>query len=335
MAASSIIDASPAGADAQAAPSSGKAGVERPPMLDLYGPRTSGDPANGLEDGHDEIDWTRCIPFFLLHVACLAVFLVGFSWLALGVAIAMYVVHMFAITGFYHRYFSHRAFKTSRWFQFVMAFIGATSVQRGPLWWAAHHRHHHNHSDDEADTHSPRQRGFWMSHCGWFLTKGAYSTPLRYVRDWMQYPELRWLNRFDFIAPVALAGALFGLGEILSRTAPGLGTDGWQLLVWGFVFSTVVTYHATYTINSLAHRVGRQRYDTGDDSRNNFLLALLTLGEGWHNNHHHYPASARQGFFWWEIDLTYYGLWALSKTGLIWSLRPVSARVLREGRGSA
>jgi stearoyl-CoA desaturase (delta-9 desaturase) len=305
------------------------------PMLDLYGPRTAGDAASALADGHDAIDWTRCIPFFLLHVACLSVFLVGFSWIALGTAVAMYLVHMFAITGFYHRYFSHRAFKTSRVFQFVMAFVGATSVQRGPLWWAAHHRHHHNHSDEAMDTHSPRQRGFWMSHCGWFLTKGAYSTPLKYVRDWMQYPELRFINRFDFIAPVALAVGLFGLGELLHIAAPGLGTNGWQLFVWGFVFSTVVVYHATYTINSLAHRIGGQRYDTGDDSRNNFILALITLGEGWHNNHHYYPASARQGFYWWEIDLTYYGLWLLSKTGLIWNLRPVSQRALREGRSSA
>jgi stearoyl-CoA desaturase (delta-9 desaturase) len=243
----------------------------------------------------------------------------------------MYLFHMFAITGFYHRYFSHRAFKTSRVFQFLMGFAGATSAQRGPLWWAGHHRLHHKHSDTPEDSHSPRQLGFWMSHVGWFMTKEAYATPERYIRDWKRYPELRFLNRYDWIAPVTLAAALFGFGELLRVFAPGLGTTGWQMLVWGFVISTIVVYHVTYTINSLAHQIGRQRYDTGDDSRNNFVLAILTLGEGWHNNHHYYPAAARQGFRWWEVDITYYGLKLLAGLGLIWDLRPVPAHVVRGG----
>jgi stearoyl-CoA desaturase (delta-9 desaturase) len=280
-----------------------------------------------------QIDWIRCLPFIGLHIACVAVIWVGWSWIAVAVAFAMYLFHMFAITGFYHRYFSHRAFKTSRLFQFMMAFAGATSAQRGPLWWAGHHRLHHKHSDTPADSHSPRQDGFWMSHVGWFMTKEAYATPEKYTRDWRRFAELRFINRFDWLPPAVLAASLYGLGLLLQHLAPGLGTTGWQMLVWGFVISTIVVYHVTYTINSVAHQVGSQRYDTGDDSRNNFFLAILTLGEGWHNNHHYYPASARQGFRWWEVDLTFYGLRVLSWVGLIWDLRPVPAHVVAGRRG--
>ncbi len=294
-----------------------------------------GSVAVSVPEGHSatdksfsEIDWIRCVPFILLHLACVCVVWVGWSPVAVSVAAIMYVFHMFVITAFYHRYFSHRAFKTSRIFQFVGALAATSSAQRGPLWWAAHHRHHHLHSDDEHDTHSPSQRGLLMSHVGWFMTKGAFETPERLIRDWNRYPELRFINRFDWIAPLMLAVLLFGLGAILEWIAPSLGTNAWQMFIWGFVVSTVVVYHATYTINSLAHRYGKARYDTGDDSRNNFWLAILTMGEGWHNNHHHYPASARQGFRWWEIDMTYYGLILLSKLGLIWDLRGVPQRVL-------
>ncbi|MHC5113712.1 MAG: acyl-CoA desaturase [Planctomycetota bacterium] len=281
----------------------------------------------------DRIEWLRCVPFILLHLAVLAVFWVGVSWVAVGVGVALYAVRMFAVTGFYHRYFSHRTFKTSRWFQFLMALAGSSAVQRGPIWWAAHHRYHHVHSDDHPDHHSPGLKGLWMSHVGWFMTRAGFATDRRYVRDWLRYPELRFLDRFDWLVPLVLAASLYGGGELLARFAPALGTNGLQMFFWGFVCSTLVLYHATYTINSLAHSWGRQRFETDDDSRNNFWLALLTLGEGWHNNHHHYPASVRQGFYWWEIDLTYYALKALSWTGLIWQLRGVPAHVLTEGRG--
>lgn len=290
----------------------------------------SGDAGEAAAD--DRIDWLRVVPFIGLHVACLAVIWVGWSWIAVAVAAALYVLRMFAVTAFYHRYFAHKAFRTSRPFQFLMAIAAETSVQRGPLWWAAHHRHHHNHSDEEDDAHSPRQRGFWMSHVGWFCTRSAFPTRRDLVRDWLKYPELIFLDRYDWIVPLCLAASLFGLGVLLDAAWPGLGTNGWQMLVWGFVISTILVYHATYTINSLAHRWGRQRYETGDDSRNNFVLAILTLGEGWHNNHHHYPAAARQGFFWWEIDLTYYALRGLSAFGLIWDLKPVPEKTLAEGR---
>lgn len=280
----------------------------------------------------DRIDWLRAMPFIGMHLACLAVLWVGVSTTALMVAAGLYAVRMFAITGFYHRYFSHRTFRTSRALQFVFAVIGASCVQRGPLWWAAHHRHHHRHADTEHDPHSPSVRGLWWSHVGWFLTGEGFRTRWERIPDLARYPELRWLDRYDTLVPVALAAALYALGTWLARAAPELGTSGGQMLVWGFFVSTVALFHATVTINSLAHRFGRRRYETRDDSRNNFWLALLTFGEGWHNNHHFFPGSARQGFRWWEIDLTWYGLRAMQALGLVRDLKPVPAWVMASAR---
>ncbi|MFO0939060.1 MAG: fatty acid desaturase, partial [Gemmataceae bacterium] len=246
------------------------------------------------------IMWLRCLPFILIHLACLAVFWVGWSPIALAVAALALALRIFGLTGFYHRYFSHRAFKTSRWFQFVGAVLGAAAVQRGPLWWAAHHRVHHRDSDTPGDPHSPVHLGFFRSHMAWFMTKENYGTNERLVKDWNKFPELRWLNQFDFVVPVIMAFALFGLGSALNAYAPGLQTSASQMLVWGFFVSTVVLYHLTFSINSIAHRFGTRDYPTRDESRNHFVLALLTFGEGWHNNHHHYPNSARQGFHWWQ-----------------------------------
>ncbi|HVN99882.1 MAG TPA: acyl-CoA desaturase [Steroidobacteraceae bacterium] len=278
-----------------------------------------------IASGHipDRVDWARSVPFLLMHLACFAAFFTGVSPVAIAVAIGAYLVRMFAITGFYHRYFSHRTFKTSRAGQFIFGLLGASAVQRGPVWWAAHHRHHHANSDQESDVHSPKQHGFWRSHTGWFLTIKGFAPDFRLVRDLMKFPELRWLDRFDLVVPVLLGVGMFLLGVILHKVAPQLGTNGWQMLVWGFVISTVVCWHATYTINSLSHVFGRQRYKTGDTSRNNWLLAILTLGEGWHNNHHYYPNAARQGFYWWEYDITFYVLKLLSWCGIIWDLKPV------------
>lgn len=277
----------------------------------------------------DRIDWLRVVPFVAMHLMCLGVIWVGVSWIAVAVAAALYALRMFAITGFYHRYFSHKAFKTSRPMQFLFALIGATSVQRGPLWWAAHHRNHHRHSDTAEDFHSPVTRSLFWSHMGWFLTPRGFATDHAVIKDLNQYPELRLIDRFDTLIPVALAVGLFLLGGWLERAHPQLGTSAAQMLIWGFFVSTVVLFHATVTINSLAHRFGSRRFETRDNSRNNVWLALLTFGEGWHNNHHHFPGSARQGFRWWEIDLTYYALRAMSVVGLVWDLKPVPANLKR------
>tara|TARA_B100000530_G_scaffold263549_1_gene176445 strand:- start:423 stop:1034 length:612 start_codon:yes stop_codon:yes gene_type:complete len=201
--------------------------------------------------------------------------------------------------------------------QFLFAVIGASSVQRGPLWWAAHHRKHHRHSDTEHDVHSPHHHGFWWSHVGWITSPANFPTDYSQVPDLAKYPELRFIDRFDTLVPLLLALALYWIG-------------GLPYLIWGFFISSVVLFHFTCSINSLAHIWGGQRYDTSDQSRNNLFLALLTFGEGWHNNHHKYPGSSRQGFFWWEIDLTYYGLKLLASLRLITDLRPVPERVLQD-----
>jgi stearoyl-CoA desaturase (delta-9 desaturase) len=292
-------------------------------------------------DGHEEaglvldseskqMDRVRTIPFFALHVAAFTVIWVGWSPVALATAVLLYVIRMFAITGFYHRYFSHRTFRTSRGMQFVFAFIGASAAQRGPLWWAANHRVHHAHPDQPADVHSPIHHGLWWSHMGWFLAQNQLATKVTRIKDFARYPELRFLNRYDVLVPIILAVGLFFFGTWLGSVYPNLGTNGWQMLVWGFVISTVALWHGTFTINSLSHRFGTRRYPTADNSRNNFALALLTLGEGWHNNHHQYSSSARQGFRWWEIDVTYYLLRGLQLCGLIWDIRPVPAWVLNQ-----
>ncbi len=282
-----------------------------------------------------QVDWFRIMPFVIMHTMCLGVIWVGWSWFAILTAAGLYFVRMFAITGFYHRYFSHNSFKTNRFWQFMFAALGNSSVQRGPLWWAAHHRHHHRYADTDKDIHSPSRHGFIWSHIGWLTSPANFPTKMNYVKDWAKYPELRWINRFDIVIPVLLAVLLFLLGSILAVYAPQLGTSGPQLLVWGFFISSVVLFHGTVTINSFDHMIGSRRYDTPDTSRNNALLALITLGEGWHNNHHQYAITARQGFYWWEIDITYYLLKILSWLGIVWDLRGLPKTVREQNRVTA
>lgn len=269
------------------------------------------------------VDWFRVLPLVALHAACLLVFWVGWSKVAVFSAVALYLLRMFAITGFYHRYFSHKAFKTNRFWQFVFAVIGNMAAQRGPLWWAAHHRHHHRFTDLVNDVHSPKQHGFWWSHLGWLTSKANFPTQSKYVKEWTRFPELRWINRFDTIIPIVLAMVTYLAGVLLEIVAPSLGTNGPQMLIWGFFISTVVLLHATLTINSLDHMFGSRRFETKDTSRNNAVLAILTLGEGWHNNHHRYAISARQGLRWWELDMTYFVLVLFSKLHMVRDLRPI------------
>lgn len=273
--------------------------------------------------------------FFIVHLMCLCAFAVGFSWVAVAVCFAFYFIRMFGITGGYHRYFSHRSYKTSRWFQFLLGFIGASAAQKGPLWWAAHHRHHHRHSDTEEDLHSPRINGVWWAHLGWVISPKYLDTNTDAVRDLAKYPELCWLNENHHIAPIALGVFTFFLGVALNYFYPQLGTNGFQMLIWGFFVSTVLTYHATFCINSFTHMIGRRRFKTTDDSRNSLPLALITMGEGWHNNHHRYPGSEKQGFYWWEIDLSHYVLTVLSWFGLVWDLRVPPASIYEEAKNNS
>jgi stearoyl-CoA desaturase (delta-9 desaturase) len=272
------------------------------------------------------------VVFFLIHAAVLLVFVVGFSWIAIVVCLALYFVRMFAITGAFHRYFSHRTYKTSRAFQFFLGFLGTTAAQKGPLWWASHHRHHHAHSDTEEDMHSAKVHGVWFSHVGWILCSHFIEPRLELVKDLTRYPELCWLDKYNLLPPILLAAGTYILGEVCNFYWPWLGTDGLQMLVWGFFVSTVLLYHGTFAINSVAHLVGKKRFNTGDESRNSLALAIITLGEGWHNNHHRYPGSERQGFYWWEIDITHYILKTLSLFGLVWDLREPPERIYLEAK---
>jgi stearoyl-CoA desaturase (delta-9 desaturase) len=264
----------------------------------------------------DDIMYPSAIPFVLAHLACFAAIWTGITWEALAICVALYWVRIFAIGAGYHRYFSHRAYSTSRTFQFILAVVSQSTAQKSVLWWASKHRHHHLHSDTERDVHSPRHTGFVYSHLGWIFSRQHDKADLVKVGDLTRYPELMWLHRYELVPPIALGFLCFVVA-------------GWSGLVVGFFWSTVLVYHATFCINSLAHVKGRQRYLTADDSRNNWLLAIFTMGEGWHNNHHACQSSVRQGFRAWEIDPTFYLLKALSFLGVVWDLKTPPPSVLR------
>jgi stearoyl-CoA desaturase (Delta-9 desaturase) len=290
-------------------------------MLDTLDPGTDLDPAPRAamtRDASERLNRVTSVPFFAMHLLPLVAIFTGVTPIAVVLFVVLFWGRMFCITAGYHRYFSHRSYKMGRVLQFLMAFGGTTAVQKGPLWWAGNHRHHHRNSDTEADLHSPL-KGFWWSHVGWILCDKHAVTDLDRIRDFAKYPELRFLNRFDWIGPWALGFACWFIG-------------GWSGLFFGFFGSTVLLWHATFTVNSLAHVFGRRRYATEDTSRNSALIALLTMGEGWHNNHHSYQASARQGFFWWEIDVTYYILRAMSWVGLVHDLKAPPRQVLEGNR---
>ncbi|APR85755.1 Fatty acid desaturase [Minicystis rosea] len=252
-----------------------------------------------------------------IHVWTVIAFARGPTWKLVGLAVLTYFVRMFAITAVYHRYFSHRAYKTSRAMQLILAVLGTTATQKGPLWWASTHRVHHRYSDTERDVHSPARRGFLWSHAGWWMSREHEKTDLDLVPDFAGYPELRWLDRYHVV----------GVAGLIALTSVLGGFDGF---LWGYVVSTCFLLHGTFTINSLAHVIGSRRYATTDTSRNNFFLALITMGEGWHNNHHHYMNSANQGFFWWEIDVSFYIIKLMEKVGLVWDVRGVPEHVKRK-----
>jgi stearoyl-CoA desaturase (delta-9 desaturase) len=280
------------------------------------GSMTSAPESRRPHDDHNDIVYPQTIPFLLVHLACFAAIWTGVTWEAVIIGVALYWIRIFAIGAGYHRYFSHRAYATSRAFQFILAVLAQSTAQKSVLWWAAKHRHHHLHSDTEHDVHSPRHTGFLHAHVGWIFERRHDTADLVKVGDFTRYPELMWLHKYEVVPAFVLAVITFLIG-------------GWPGLVVGFFWSTVAVYHATFCINSLAHVHGKKRYVTGDDSRNNWILAFFTMGEGWHNNHHAYQASVRQGFRWWEIDPTFYILKALSWLGIVWDLKSPPEAVLR------
>ena len=254
-------------------------------------------------------DLGTMLPFLLLHASVLLVFTVPFTWGLLAWVAGSYFVRMFGVTGGYHRYFSHRSYRLNRFWQFCLAFLAQTSAQKGALWWAAHHRDHHLYSDRHEDIHSPVHEGFWWSHLGWILSDEYDDYDPSRIADFSRFPELRWLDKYHLVPPVLYGAAIFFL-------------FGPAAFIYGFLVATVLLYHGTFLINSLAHIWGTRRFPTPDESRNNFWLAIVTMGEGWHNNHHHYMSSVRQGIRWWEIDLTYYVLYVSSWFGIARELRP-------------
>jgi stearoyl-CoA desaturase (delta-9 desaturase) len=260
--------------------------------------------------------WIIPAGFLGLHAAALVcVWLVPVTWEAVGLGLAFYWLRLFGITAGLHRLFSHRGYKATRWFQFAVGWLGASACQGGPLWWSAHHRQHHKHSDHEGDPHSPIINSVWYSHIGWVLAPGTRDADLSLVKDWNKYPEIRWLDKLELVPAVVQALVCYLIA-------------GWSGVVWGFLVSTVVLYHATFLVNSVCHLFGKRRFETTDASRNNWLVALIVFGEGWHNNHHHYPSSARQGFKWYEVDVTYYILKMFSWVGVVWDLRQPTQRAL-------
>jgi stearoyl-CoA desaturase (delta-9 desaturase) len=263
--------------------------------------------------------WIMVVPFVFLHLALISLVWIPCTVTSLCLCVGLYAIRMFGITGGFHRYFAHRAYKTSRPFQFVLAWIGCSSMQKGPLWWASHHRDHHRHSDTEVDPHSPHTTSFWWSHVGWVLGNDFQQIVWKNIPDFKKYPELLWLDQFHWVPGLTTAIICYLI-------------DGFSGLTWGFLLSTIILYHGTFTINSLCHLWGNRRFKTTDDSRNSLVLALVTLGEGWHNNHHHYQGSVNQGFYWWEIDISYCTLLGLSKLGLVWDLRKPTERALNSSR---
>lgn len=282
-------------------------------------------------DRQDSVEWARLAPFVALHLGCLLVLVTGVSWFAVLVCALLYAVRMFAITAVYHRYLSHRSYEAPRWLVFLLSFVAASAAQRGPLWWAAHHRKHHRHADEEGDAHSPLHGRFWWSHVGWFTTRRNFHTDLSQVQDLAACRELRWLDRFDIVAPVSLIVVLYALGEVLAASVPSLSTSGLQLVVFGFCISTTLVFHVTSMVNSVCHLFGKRPFATADQSRNLPWLAVLTFGEGWHNNHHYCPGSVRQGFAWWQVDLSFYLLWAMERVGIV-RLHPLPRRVVEAVR---
>ncbi|RAP34337.1 acyl-CoA desaturase [Candidatus Marinamargulisbacteria bacterium SCGC AAA071-K20] len=270
------------------------------------------------------LSFKKRAPFIALHLLCVLVITVNFSWSLLVFCIASTYLRLLGITAGFHRYFSHKTYKTSRLFQFILALLGTFSAQQGPLWWAAHHRHHHRHSDTELDIHSPKQNGFFYAHLGWlFNTKNKYYDS-KYIKDLTKFPELVIIEKYYYLV---ILGYAFLISYIGSVTPIG----AYPALVWGFVVSTVLLYHLTFTINSVLHTFGKRNYNTPDSSRNNFMLSIFILGEAWHNNHHRYPHSERQGFVWWQIDITHYFIKAMEKIGLLWDIKTPPKSVLIEG----
>ncbi len=265
------------------------------------------------------------VSLHLLPLGALWTHVTAFDW---AVCVALYFMRMFFVTGGYHRYFAHNTYKTSRWFQFFLAFMAETSAQKGVLWWGANHKLHHKYSDTPKDPHSMKLYGFWYSHIGWIIGPDYADTRYDLIPQFAKYPEIRWIDKYYLIPPITLAVLVTVLGAVVNGgSVSALFSHGLSTLFIGFFLSTAILYHGVFSVNSIMHKFGKARYETGDESKNSWWLALISLGEGWHNNHHYYQSSTRQGFFWWEYDITYYILKLFSWLGLVWDIREVPKHI--------
>ena len=264
----------------------------------------------------------QIIIFWTVQASAASVFLVPFSWSLVLLWAVSHFLRAIGLTLTFHRYLAHRAFQMNRGVRFVWAFIGTCAMQKGPIWWAGHHVNHHKFADREGDPHSPMVSGVYYAHIGWFLndTKHDQLEPNNPVlRDFSKYWELAMLERFHFVPPIMLAVAMYLIG-------------GAPWLVWGFCLPTMTLAHATFAINTVNHMFGSRRFDTIDESRNNAVTAIFAAGEGWHNNHHRFQRAARNGFYWWEFDPTWYVIRAMAAVGLAWDLQQVPERIYEEAR---
>jgi len=260
--------------------------------------------------------------FWLIQASALLVFAVPFRWAFIALWAASHFLRAVGLTLAYHRYYAHRAFKMHRVTRFIWTFIGAAAMQKGPIWWAGHHVNHHKFADRDGDPHSPMVSGVYYAHLGWFLNDTKFdrvdaTNPV--LRDFGSIPEIAFLDRHFWLPPTVLAIALYLAG-------------GLPWVVWGFCVPTMTLAHATFAINSVNHMFGSRRFETVDESRNNPLTAFFAAGEGWHNNHHRYQRAARNGFYWWEFDITWYAIRAMQALGLAWDVQPVPARLYKEAR---
>ena len=260
--------------------------------------------------------------FWLVQASAVLMFAVPFRWAFVALWAASHFSRALGLTLIFHRYLAHRAFQMNRVARFVWAFIGTAAMQKGPLWWAGHHVNHHRYADRDGDPHSPSVSGFYYAHIGWFLNDTRHdqlppSNPV--IRDFSKDFEIAWLERFFVVPPLLLAIAMFLAG-------------GLPWLVWGFCVPTVTLAHSTFAINTINHMFGSRRFETLDASRNNLLTAFFAVGEGWHNNHHRYQRAARNGFYWWEFDPTWYVIRAMAAVGLVWGIQSVPTRIYEEAR---
>lgn len=267
-------------------------------------------------------DWTFIVVLIAIHVGALFAFLPSnFSWTAVGLALLLHwITGGLGITLGWHRMLTHRSFKTPKWLEYFLVFCGSLACEGGVIWWVGLHRNHHLHSDTELDQHNS-QKGFWWSHMGWMMHETPAESEIeKLTKDINADPFYRFLDDYFFPMQIVFGVLLYLIG-------------GWPIVVWGIFVRLVLVYHCTWFVNSATHKFGYKTYESDDQSTNCWWVALLTYGEGWHNNHHAFPQSARHGLQWWEIDTTWMMVQFLKTLGLADKIRLPSPQQIAANDG--